>query len=730
MTPLLHSLDARAAAILGAELNTLWIGALAVALAWLTPRCWPRLRAATRQCLWFGVLLAVLLAPLGPRLFPHRRPVPAQDLRVRTDAVILLRNRSLSADAVTLRIPDLPAPSVRSRGLLLNLDNVAAWPLLFAALWFALLVFQLARLGRAWRSLTRLRRRALPLALAWPVPPRRRAQLLSSPEVHSPLALGYRRPAVILPTRHLAALSATERDHVLLHELAHLERRDDWLMLAENLVAAVALLHPLVALALARIGREREMACDEWVVARLTQAATVSANVAVQSLVDRRETPPLAPLPGIAARHRSSTALAAAEGCAPRPRGRSGRSASGPGLPAAPARISAANRGELTADTAAAAGYAASLLRLYELRWSAGAARLAPGMFGPGRSRLGERVDALLGGAGFAARISRVGLASAALLVVGALFAAAAAPPWIHLALPQAFGAHPVFEAASIKPGDPNARGSGMRVQPGQLYHATNAPLKLLIGWAYDINTLHILGATGWMNTAPWTIEARGPDAPPGAAPLSVVANQQQTRLMLRALLAERFALKTHSEKRLLRVYFLTVYSTGPRLTVDNRLPELASRPDGALKIPPPPPPPAKSDLASPAATNARVRLDARVGFMAISPGEMSGTAQPLANLASMLSSDLGAVVIDQTGLTERYDFDLKWTPGSEDANMAVGQGGDGMKTGLAPTPVDSPVAGPSIFTALEQQLGLKLSAGKAPVEVLVIDHAQKPTGN
>ncbi len=113
----------------------------------------------------------------------------------------------------------------------------------------------------------------------------------------------------------------------------------------------------------------------------------------------------------------------------------------------------------------------------------------------------------------------------------------------------------------------------------------------------------------------------------------------------------------------------------------------------------------------------------AKMRGMRMGRGQFSAQAAPLSLLADSLSRQLGRVVLDKTGLTGLYDFELKWTPDESQSQMFKGP--DGADS--APPPDAS---GPTIFTALQEQLGLKLEAQKGPVEVLVIDHVEKPTEN
>lgn len=287
----------------------------------------------------------------------------------------------------------------------------------------------------------------------------------------------------------------------------------------------------------------------------------------------------------------------------------------------------------------------------------------------------------------------------------------------------------PTFEAAAIKPAaDTAGRGQvaiGMGVQPGETFNTSRATLAMLIQFAYDLKPQQVLGAGGWMTSDGWDIQAKGPEGPP----LSRSENEKQTRLMLQALLADRFGLKTHTETRPFDVYYLTVAKGGPKLTPDDRQPTPPGSADpdtGARGGPPPGPPPPPP---GPGGRAMGMRGPMPPGAVMMGPGIVRAEAAPTARLADVLSNDLGELVIDKTGLTGTYDFTLQWTPGPGE-----GMRGPGGRMMMPPPGADGAGqvsdTGPSIFTAVEQQLGLKLETGKGPVDVLVIDHAEKPSGN
>jgi uncharacterized protein (TIGR03435 family) len=259
------------------------------------------------------------------------------------------------------------------------------------------------------------------------------------------------------------------------------------------------------------------------------------------------------------------------------------------------------------------------------------------------------------------------------------------------------------FEVASVKP---NKSGDGrvmLGMAPGGRFTATNVTLRMLIRNAYQLQDFQIAGGPNWLNSDHFDIVAKAdrdvapaqPGGPPG--PL---------QMMLRALLADRFKLAAHNETRDMPIYALVLARSdgklGPQLhpsATDCAAIMAANRARGG--------PPAFPEAARPPCG------------MRMGPGQMSGGAFPLSQLASTLSVIVQRVVIDRSGLTGAYDFDLTWTPDQ----TLQGQPPPGAP---APPPIDP--NGPSIFTALQEQLGLKLDSQRGPVDVLVIDKAEPPT--
>lgn len=237
----------------------------------------------------------------------------------------------------------------------------------------------------------------------------------------------------------------------------------------------------------------------------------------------------------------------------------------------------------------------------------------------------------------------------------------------------------PVFDVVSIKPNKSGSRNVSTNTSSDS-FSATNVSVKMLLEDAYGIKQDLIYGVPGWASSDRFDIKAKIVE--PDFAALKKLTPKQR-RTMLQTLLADRFQLKIHTETRTLPVYELVVMKDGPKFK--------ASTPEGS--------PEDKS-------TNGVGR-----GGMMVQNTELTGHAIPLAPLADTLANQLHRTVIDKTGLTGQYDFLLKWTADDE--------------TDTSP---DSST--PSIFTALQEQLGLKLQSTKGPVDTLVVDHVEMPSEN
>jgi uncharacterized protein (TIGR03435 family) len=227
----------------------------------------------------------------------------------------------------------------------------------------------------------------------------------------------------------------------------------------------------------------------------------------------------------------------------------------------------------------------------------------------------------------------------------------------------------PAFEVASIKTNRSGGGGSSIRSSVGRIT-MENVPMKKVTLWAYGIpdDRGYALSGPDWLTTERYDIQATFPaDTPP-----------QQVRQMTQALLAERFKLALHRESRQLPIYALVVGKNGPKIHAVE---------DGQ-------------------------------GGTRGGPGRLEATKIPMQKLADLLARLTGQQVVDATNLKGLFDFTLEWSP--EETQKMTPEGG-----------VAAGPSGPSIFSALQEQLGLKLEGRKGPVEILVVDHIEKaPTEN
>jgi uncharacterized protein (TIGR03435 family) len=247
------------------------------------------------------------------------------------------------------------------------------------------------------------------------------------------------------------------------------------------------------------------------------------------------------------------------------------------------------------------------------------------------------------------------------------------------------------YDVVSIRP---NKSGSGMmRIQMGaDRYSATGLSMKSLIQYAYNVKlTDQISGVPGSMDGARFDVEAKMDEESIAALKkLPTEQGNEQRRLMMQTMLEDRFKLKVHHESKELPMYALVVAKSGFKLKEadsNNTYPNGIKGPDGV----------------------------SHAGMMMIRNGTLTAQAVPMSNLVVNLSGQVHRIVEDKTGLTGKYDISLQWSP-------------DEMPSGQDATATAN--SGPSIFTALQEQLGLKLESTKGPVDTVVVDHVEMPSEN
>jgi len=243
---------------------------------------------------------------------------------------------------------------------------------------------------------------------------------------------------------------------------------------------------------------------------------------------------------------------------------------------------------------------------------------------------------------------------------------------------PMAANAVAVFEVATIKPNNTGGLGSGIGIR-GRHFTTRNTSLVNLLSFAYGLHPRQITGGPAWMESEKFDLDAQ----PDGEGQ----PNDKQWKTMVQKLLADRFQLTFHHDKKELSVYAIVVAKNGPKLTKSQGNPE---------GLP---------------------------GLFFRGLGNLPVTNATIADFAGVLQSPvLDRPVLDQTGLTGRWDFVLTWTP---DEFQFASLGGN-----RPPPSSDPSSAAPDLFTAMQQQLGLKLESTKAMTDIIVIDKVEKPTAN
>jgi uncharacterized protein (TIGR03435 family) len=248
------------------------------------------------------------------------------------------------------------------------------------------------------------------------------------------------------------------------------------------------------------------------------------------------------------------------------------------------------------------------------------------------------------------------------------------------------------YDVVSVKQ---NKSGQGMMriMNVPERFTTTNVGLKQIILNAYGLKMPEMIsGLPGWVDSAKFDVEAKLDEET--IAALKAMPKKQadeQRRLMMQAMLADRFKLKVHHESKEFPIYSLVIAKGGFKLKdadPNNTYANGIKGPNG------------------PAGT----------GMMMVGRGELTGQGFEMPGLANLLSQQVHRLVVDNTGLKGKYDITLKWTPD----DMSGGGHEDAA-------PTDS---GPTIYTALQEQLGLRLDSTKGPVDTVVVDHVEMPSEN
>ncbi len=235
------------------------------------------------------------------------------------------------------------------------------------------------------------------------------------------------------------------------------------------------------------------------------------------------------------------------------------------------------------------------------------------------------------------------------------------------------------FDVVSVRVNNSGSHAVGIDVEKAS-FTATNVTLLNLIAEAYGVKSDLVSNAPGWMSSVRFDVQAKVLDA--DDLDLERFSDKERGPL-IQAMLVEKFHLKMHTEVKTLPVYELVVAKSGAKV-------KAATTVEGEAAPP-------------------------RDGNYTVHNGALDGHGMTMVSVAAVLTEVVRRKVIDKTGMTGGYDVALKWTP-EEDLNNGKDSGGAD--------------AAPPIFTAVQEQLGLKLQAGKGPVETFVVDHVERPAEN
>jgi uncharacterized protein (TIGR03435 family) len=262
----------------------------------------------------------------------------------------------------------------------------------------------------------------------------------------------------------------------------------------------------------------------------------------------------------------------------------------------------------------------------------------------------------------------------------------------------------PRFDVVSIKPSPPGAPNRLPRISPGRV-EISNRTLKDLIGMGYSrfpFDSREIVGGPSWIDSERFDIVATMGQPSQGFDSTGLPAG---LAAMMRALVEDRFAVKTHNERREGDLYALTFDRSDKKIGAGlRRVPDMCAAAMKEMTSASPPPPrkgPPPCSFGGP-------------------PGRLIGTGVTIAMFSDVLSGNVGRRVVDRTELAGAFDFELTFDPAS------AAKAPPGAPPG--PSPVDD--TKPSIFTALQEQLGLKLEPTRGPIDVLIVDQAERPTAN
>jgi len=580
-------------------------------------------------------------------------------------------------------------------------------PILLAAVWLCGALVLTYFWLRSWLQLRRMARTATRMPMCAEVP------VLSTPSLLEPGVFGIFQPVLLLPEGIMEHLSVEQLGTILAHEMHHVRRRDNLMAALHMVVETLFWFHPAVWWIKARLLEERERACDEAVLQSGSEADLYAESIL--NVCKFYVESPMACVSGVTGSDLKKRIVRIMTEQVSHQLDLGKKLLLGAAATVAvavPVVFGLVHINHAYAQTAAAKADASDISGTWQGTIHPGKdQRLAvkfskddKGAYKADLYTIDQAAPSLAAktvtlqdgvvkmaipaaGSNYEGKLSADGKTIDGKLTMGpnalplVLERATAETAWAIPEPPKSMAAdaNPTFEVATIKPTKPDTPASQkyLTVQGNRLI-SSNFSLADYISFAYGTHAKQLIGLPAWAETDKFDITAK-PD-------IDGTPNDKQLKGMLQKLLAERFKLAFHHDKKELSVYVLSVAKTG------NKMEKSAADPNGLPGL-----------------------FFSQLGDLHV----RNATTSDFAGL--MQSAVLDRPVVDQTGITGRWDYELKWTP---DDSQFSGMGGK------IPPPTDAASAPPNLYTAIQEQIGLKLEATKAPADVLVIDKVEKPTEN
>jgi uncharacterized protein (TIGR03435 family) len=698
----------------GALIDHLWQSTIFTLAAWALAMALRHNQARTRYSLWllasakFLVPFSIFVAA-GERLqLRMGAPVaqPGFSTLVENFAQPFLVSASGSATSYGLSLAIAPTTTTITAG-----HHHPDWiPVLLIAAWACGALLLLARWARSWRIIRAAAHAASPIRMVSGVP------VLVTPTKVEPGVFGIVHPVLLLPRGIMERLNASQMDAILAHELCHVRRRDNLTAALHMVVEVLFWFHPAVWLIRAKLLEERERACDEAVLASSREAVVYAEGIL--NVCKFYVEAPLNCVSGVTGSDlkkriaRIMTEHVTRKLDLPRKVMLAVAAVLAIGLPVTfgfvhTARAQAGAQTQPPEQKKGIEGTWQATLHIpnHDLRTVLKITRTPAGALGATFYSIDQGGQGIpTTSIGFDGGVLKYGIQFADITYEGKIstdgnsitgtttqggnsspLVFERATPDTEWAIPEppakippmAVDANPSFEVVTIKPTKPDEQRKIITVRGRELV-VINFTLNDLIKFAYDVQEKQIVGGPDWMGSDKFDVNAQ-PDKPG-------MPSELQMKTMIQKMLADRFQFKFHSDKKEMSAYVLTVGKDGPKMTKNTGdpagLPGLFFGPLGVLHV-----------------RNAT-----------------------MANFTNLLQATvLDRPVVDRTGLDGKWDFILKWTP--DESQFA----GMGIKV---PPPTDTTDAPPPLFTAIQEQLDLKLDAEKTAVGVLMIDHVDHPSPN